>query len=197
MPYDFFKRLLGHKSGEATCARLERSGKYVAAYQAWVEAQVYLNWSGPFFKTYHYQKSNIPGPLRVQLVQDEHVRGIVFFYDSNIGADNFSFFFDLLRDRVLALGYTLHSSDKLDIRHERYTEQVEKLLLTPPASDLPGTSLCNQLYGNVLLDYIKVNKLPGYIRFVANAYSDSYFSKPLPFDVLLEQVLQPNEEKKN
>lgn len=95
-----------------------------------------------------------------------------------------------------AQSYTLHSCDKLEVKHERYTEQVEKHLLTPPASDLPGTSLCNQLYGNVLLDYIKVNKRPGYIRFAVNAYNDSYFSKPLPFDELLEKVLQPGEEQK-
>lgn len=193
---EFLRRLLGHENGEATCTRLRRSGRYTASYTAWVEEQAYLNWTGPFFKSYHYTKAGLTGPLRVQLVHDAHVRGAVFFYDPNIGDGNFSFFFDLLKDRVQALGYALHSCDKLKVRHERYTEQVEKHLLTPPASDLPGTSLCNQLYGNILLDYIRVNRHPGYIRFIANAYNDSYFSQPLPFDELLEKVLQPHEEKK-
>ncbi|WP_345160070.1 hypothetical protein [Pontibacter saemangeumensis] len=176
---------------------LKRSGRYEADYQAWLHDRVYLHWTGPFFKSYHYTKANLTGPLRVQLVQDAHVRGAVFFYDPSIGDSNFSFFFDLLKDRVQALGYTLHSCDKLKVRHERYTEEVEKHVLTPPASDLPGTSLCNQLYGNVLLDYIKVNSRPGYIRFIANAYNDAYFSKPLPFDELLDKVLQPHEENTN
>lgn len=194
MPFnEFFKRLLGHDHGVVTCTSLKRSGRYEAAYQAWLQAEVYLHWTGPFFKSYHYAKAGLTGPLRVQVIQDVHVRGAVFFYDPNIGDDNFIFLFDLLKDRVLALGYTLHSCDKLEIRHERYTEQVEKHVLTPPASDFPGTSLCNQLYGNVLLDYIKVNRRPGYIRFVANAYNDPYFSQPLPFDELLEKVLQPQD----
>ncbi|MCJ8167381.1 hypothetical protein MKJ04_21245 [Pontibacter sp. E15-1] len=194
MPFnEFFKRLLGHESGKATCTKLERTGKYKAAYKEWLNAQVYLNWTGVFYKSYHFLKANFPAPLRVEIVRDTHVRGVVFFYDPSIGATNFCYFFDLLRDRVLEQGYTLHNCDKLEIRHERYTEQIEKHLLTPPASDLPGTSLCNQLYGNVLLDYIKVNKHPGYIRFAANAYHDSYFSPALPFEELLEKVLQPDE----
>lgn len=196
MPFnEFFNRLLGLKTGEITCKKLERSGKHLTAYKAWVKAQVYLNWTGPFFKAYHYQKAGLPGPFRVQVVQDEHVRGAVFFYDPAIGENNFTYFFDLLKDRVQTMGYTLHSCDKLEVRHERYTEQVEKHVLTPPASDLSGTSLCNQLYGNILLDYIKVNNHPGYIRFITNVYNDPYFSRPLPFDELLQKVLQPDGEQ--
>ncbi|WP_162054767.1 hypothetical protein [Pontibacter pamirensis] len=194
---EIFKRLLGHNTGETTCTRLERSGKHVAAYTTWVKEQVYLNWTGPFFKAYHYRKADLPSQLRVQITQDEYVRGIIFFYDPSIGANNFTYFFDLLKDRVQAQGYTLHSCDKLEVRHERYTEMVEKHVLTPPAADVSGTSLCNQLYGNILLDYIKVNSQPGYIRFVTNVYNDPYFSKPLPFDELLEKVLQPHEVQVN
>jgi hypothetical protein len=196
MPFnEIFKRLLGLHKGQPTCTRLERSGKYMAAFSKWVSAQVYLNWTGPFYKAYHYRKSDLPSQLRVQLVQDEHVRGAVFFYDPSIGEHNFAFLFNLLKDRVHALGYRMHSSDKLEVRHERYTELLEKHVLTPPASDIQGTNLCNQVYGNILLDFTQVNGHPGYIRFVANAYNDPYFSRPLPFEELLEKVLQPHETK--
>ncbi|PRY12371.1 hypothetical protein CLV24_108115 [Pontibacter ummariensis] len=192
---DFFGRLLGLKRGGPTCNKLERSKKFKLAYKQWVAAQVYLKWTGAFFKAYHYKKANLPADYRVQLVQGEHTRGIIFFYDPSIGDQNFEFLFDLLKDRVEALGYTLHSCDTLEIRHDRYREQIEKRLLTPPASDVNGTSLCNQLYGNILLDHIKVNKRPGYIRLAANAYADSFFSRPLSFNKLLEQVLQPGERQ--
>lgn len=195
MPFnDIFKRLLGLSGNAPTCTRLQRAPKYKEAYKGWVQQQVYLNWTRPFFKSYHYQKAGLPAEFRVQLVEAENMRGAIFFYDPSIGNNNFTYFFDLLKDRVAEQGYTVHSCDKLQVRHERYTEQIEKHLLTPPASDLPGSSLCNQLYGNVVLDYVLVNKHPGYIRFIVNTYNDPYFSKPLPFDELLEQVLQPNEK---
>lgn len=192
---DFFKRMLGHGTGQATCQKLLRPKKYRAAYQAWMAEEVYLHWTGPLFKSYHYQKATLQGPLRVQLVNESNLNGLIFFYAPQISPTNFTFFFDFLKDRVQDQGYQLHSCDTLEIKHERYTEQIEKHLLTPPASDVPGTQICNQQYGNVLLDYIKVNKQPGYIRFVTNAYNDSYFSKPLPFDELLEKVLAPNHTK--
>jgi hypothetical protein len=151
----------------------------------------------PFFTAYHYKKADLPAQYRVQVIAEEHLRGAIFFYDPRIGADNFAFFLELLKDRVQQQGYTLHSGNKLQVRHERYTEEIEKLVLTPPASDLPGTSLCNQLYGNVLLDYIKVNKRPGFIRFAANSYQDAFFSKPLPFEELLEKTLQPHEQPRS
>ncbi|MCX2741808.1 hypothetical protein [Pontibacter anaerobius] len=195
MPFnDFFKRMLGFRKKLPTCSALKRSPKFLAAYQRWVSKQVYLNWTGPFFRAYHYQKAGMPCNYRVQLLQEEHFKGAVFFYDPSIGPENFSFFFELLKERVLQQGYTLHSGNKLQVRHERYTEQIEKLLLTPPASDVPGSSLCNQLFGNVILDYIKVNKHPGFIRFAANTYHDAHFSKPLPFEELLENTLQPEEK---
>ncbi|GAB3815884.1 hypothetical protein GCM10028895_10520 [Pontibacter rugosus] len=142
---EFYKRLLGLSKNAPTCSTLTRSGKYGEGYQEWVAAQLYLNWTIPFFKAYHYKKATLPASLRVQLIQEEHFNGAVFFYDPSIGAGNFCYLFDLFKDRILENGYTLHSCDKLEVRHERYTEQVEKHLLTPPASDLPGTSLCNQL----------------------------------------------------
>lgn len=196
MPFnEILNRLFGLGRGRPTCTKLKRTGSYMAAFEDWVEAQVYLNWTGPFFKAYHYRKADLPSQLRVQVLQEEHMRGVVFFYDPSIGETNFGYFFDLLKHRVQVLGYNLHSSDKLEIRHKRYTELLEKLVLTPPASDLPGTSLCNQLYGNVLLDYTKVNGHPGYIRLATNTYDHPFFSKPLPFEELLESILQPHETK--
>ena len=195
MPFnDFYKRLLGLGKKKPTCSATKRSAKFVAGYKKWVNSQTYLNWTGPFFTSYHYHKANLPTQSRVQLLSGDHLKGVLFFYDPSIGADNFCYFFELLKDRVLEQGYTLHSSNALQVRHERYTEQVEKFLLTPPASDLPGTSLCNQLYGNVLLDLVKVNKRPGYIRFAVNWYQDAFFSKPLPFEDLLSSVLRPQEQ---
>lgn len=193
---DFLHRLFGIGKGMPTCHNLRRSSAYSAAYKAWVEAQVYLNWTAPLFKAYHYQKAQLNSDLRVQLMSEVHRNGAVFFYCPSIGKENFKFIFDLLKDRVLQLGYALRSSDKQEVRHKRYCEVVERHFLVPPASDLPGSDLCNQMYGNITIELILINNLPGYIRFVANSYADVYFSKPLPFPVLLENVLQPNEQAK-
>ncbi|MFD2245176.1 hypothetical protein [Pontibacter ruber] len=185
--------MLGWGSTSPTCKKLTRQTAFVNAYQQWVNAKTYLNWTPLFYKAYHYQKAGITGKLRVQLVEEHNLNGVVIFFDPTIGAENFTYLFELLKDRLLQVGYTLHSSDQHVTRHQRYTELIEKYFLTPPAADVAGTNLCNQLYGNILLDQVKVNGRPGYIRFVANAYADAFFSEPLPFNELLEKVLQPDE----
>ncbi|MBF9254685.1 hypothetical protein I2I11_15375 [Pontibacter sp. 172403-2] len=126
-------------------------------------------------------------------MEAENRKGFIFFHDPAISSENFSFLFDFLKDRVLAQGYCLHSMDELEKRHARYTEQVNKYILLPPAAELPGSGLCNQLYGNITLDYIKINRNPGYIRLLADSYADPYFSRPLAFTDLLDKVLQPDE----
>lgn len=194
MPFnEFLKRLLAWETKLPTCRKLKRSAAYRAAHGKWVTAQVYLHWTGPLHKAYHYRMAGMSHVCRVQLIEEENRKGFIFFHDPAISSQNFSFLFDFLKDRVLEQDYCLHSMDALETRHARYTEQVEKYFLMPPASDVPGCNLCNQLYGNITLDYIKINKHPGYIRLTANTYADPYFSSPLPFTDLLDKLLRPDE----
>lgn len=197
MPFnDFFNRLFGSGDASLSCHTLKRSEKYLTAFNAWVAGKVYLNWTQPFFKAYHYQKSGISNAAyRVQLVDESNLKGAVLYYHTDIGPKNFCFLFELIRHRVQEAGYLLHSSDTRKVSHQRYKEQVERYVLTPPPATTPDTDLCDQLYGNIHIDCVYVNKLPGYIRFVTNTYADPYFSKALPFADLLEMVLQPNEQQ--
>jgi hypothetical protein len=194
MPFnEFLKRLLGQKKKGPTCKSLKRSQGFKTSFYAWQKAQTHLPWTSSFFKAYHYKKAHLPSPLQVELIDETNRQGVKLFFDTSIGADNFIFLFELLKERATGLGYVLHNSNKLEACHGFSSEQMEKYLFTPPATDLPGTGLCNQLYGNILLDYVQVNKQPGYIRLVTNTYPDTCFSAPLPFTELLELLLQPGE----
>ena len=194
MPFnEFLKQLLGWGSTTPTCKKLKRRTAFVNGYSRWVDARTYLNWTPLIYKAYHYQKAGLQAKLRVQLVEQDNRSGFLLFFDPAIGAENFSFLFELLKDRLIEAGYVLHNSDQHVIRHKRYSELIEKYFLAPPAADVPGTNLCNQLYGNILLDYVKVNGHPGYMRLIANAYKDSFFSQPLPFNELLDKILKPEE----
>ena len=192
MPFnDFFKRLLGRGKKMMKCSATKRSDRFKATYRSWLHEQTYLSWTGPFFTAYHYEKAGLPTPYQVQLLCSDSLKGVVFFYDEGIGADNFGFLFELLKDRVLQQGYTLRSGNKL----ESNGQDIEKLLLLPLPEDVPGTKLCNQRYGNVLLDYMKTNNQPEYIRLVVNTYKDPHFSRPSSFEELLEKVLKPQENR--
>ncbi|SHK46965.1 hypothetical protein [Hymenobacter psychrotolerans] len=169
---------------------LRRTAAEEQAHARWVEQQVYLNWAGPYFKAYHFSKAGIQGQgLRAQLLDEPGRRGVVMLYDPSIGPGNFRHFFDLLRDRVLALGYNLSTSDQRTLHHEQYTETIDKHLLKPRPNDCTATGRCNQRYGNVVLDLVRVNGQPGFIRFFSNPYHDAIFTPPHSFEELLAAVL--------
>ncbi|MBO3269571.1 MULTISPECIES: hypothetical protein [Hymenobacter] len=186
----FFKQLFGSTAAacQAEWQPLVRTNVQQQAYARWVEQRVYLNWMGPFFKAYHFQKTNVRGRgLRVQLLSEGGRQGALFFYDPSIGS-NFQHLFDFIRDRVLALGYHLSTSDRRRLPHPEYTETIEKHFLKPTPGDCPDTGRCNQRFGNVTVDLVRINDQPGFIRFVSNPYHDTIFAPAHTFDELLDAV---------
>ncbi|MBC6609658.1 hypothetical protein H8B15_01910 [Hymenobacter sp. BT507] len=187
----FFKQLFGSTATacQAEWQPLVRTKAQQQAYAHWVEQRVYLNWMGPFFKAYHFLKTNVRGRgLRVQLLSEGGRQGALFFYDPSIGPGNFQHLFDFIRDRVLALGYHLSTSDRRRLPQAEYTETIEKHFLKPTPGDCPDTGRCNQRFGNVTVDLVRINDQPGFIRFVSNPYHDTIFSPAHTFDELLDAV---------
>ncbi|HEY4651473.1 MAG TPA: hypothetical protein VIG72_08660 [Pontibacter sp.] len=187
----FLKRLLGLFSNKPACTKLQRSKRYKARYIAWLQQKDCAVLAGSFYKAYHYKKAGIDGNYRVQLVKEQHRHGAVFFHNPAIQADDFSFFFDYLKDQVLQHGYKLRSADIRCLPHPRFKQRIETYYLTPIPVNLPESALCNQQYGNILLDFTSINQHPGYIRLIADGFKDPHFSTPLPFADLLMATLQP------
>ncbi|MCB2410093.1 hypothetical protein [Hymenobacter lucidus] len=189
--FSFLKKIFsaGQAAGPTSWQPLLRTPAQQRAHKQWVAQQVYLNWMGPFFKAYHFQKTGVCArQLRVQLLQQEGRQGALFFYDPSIGPGNFRHLFDFIRDRVLTQGYNVSVSDKRLAKHERYAECIEKHFLKPLPNDCTATGRCNQRFGNVTVDLVSINGQPGFIRFFANPYHDTIFTPPTSFDTLMDAV---------
>ncbi|SHJ49328.1 hypothetical protein SAMN02745146_3240 [Hymenobacter daecheongensis DSM 21074] len=189
--FRFLKRILASPGTQqaAQWQPLARTPAQVRAHDQWVAQQVYLNWMGPYFKAYHFRKTGVCGQgLRVQLLEECGRQGALFFFDPSIGPGNFRHLFDFIRDRVLALGYNLSTSDQRTLRHERYIETIDKHFLKPQPKDCTQSGRCNQQFGTVTVDMVSVNGQPGFIRFSANPYHDAIFTPAHSFDALMERV---------
>ncbi|MFT6053161.1 MAG: hypothetical protein ACJAS3_000119 [Roseivirga sp.] len=46
----------------------------------------------------------------------------------------------------------------------------------------------NQLYGNILIEYVMIVRKPSYIKLMANIYQDRMYSEALAFDELIEKL---------
>ncbi|MER2998275.1 hypothetical protein [Pontibacter populi] len=191
------KRLLGLFRNKPVCYKLQRSERYQAKYKAWTNSTECKELTAAFYKAYHYKKAGVQCSFRVQLINDEHRQGVILFHDPAIPQKAFSYLFDHLKDQVKLQGYKVKSADKRRIVHERYNQQIETYYLTPLPADVPGSILCNQLYGNILIEQTRVNHHPGFIRLIADTIPGSFFSEPLPFADLLSHIMQPTEKLQN
>ena len=190
----FLKRLLGLFSNASYCRKLVRSERYLAKYKKWVEHQAFTELTAAFYKAYHYKKAGVNCLYRVQLIKEESRVGAIFFYDPKITATDFTYLFDYLKDLTLGLGYKVRTADRRKIAHPQYSQHLEAYYLTPLPTNVPGTATCNQLFGNILLEYTLVNRHPGYIRIMSDSYPDPHFSKPLPFDQFMKAIFQSTEK---
>lgn len=186
----FFKRLLGLFCSKPLCRKLGRNTRYLAKYKVWLESGAAIAVGNAFFKAYHYKKAGVTCPYRIQLIDEQQRQGVILFYTPALKVQEFSFLFDYIKEQVVLQGYQLRTADRRKLPHKRYTQHTETYCLTPTPSDMAGTKLCNQLYGNILIDYTLINNHPGYIRLIADPYKDVHFSDPLPFPELLSRLLQ-------
>jgi hypothetical protein len=182
------------KANASVCKALPWKTAEEKAYRKWVQQKTFLHWTPCIFKSYHYQKCKVRPSFRLQLIHSAHKNGVVLFFSPEIGKQNFRHLFQFIKDKCLQLGYAHYLSDQRIITHDRYTETIDKHYLKPPPRDVPGSTLCNQLYGNIIIDLVSINGQPGFIRFYVNTYGDTLFSEPLPFDELMEKVFDTEPE---
>ena len=153
--------------------------------------KVYLNWVGPYYKAYHLRKGGAGGRrgLRVELLREEGRQGALLFYDASIGPGNFRHLYELLGERIVALGYHRACHDQRQRHHLEHCETTHKQFFKPNPTDCAESGRCNQRYGLVTLDYVRVNGEPLFIRLSSNAVCEPHFTAPKSFEELLAALL--------
>ncbi|MCS6967165.1 MAG: hypothetical protein RMJ44_02105 [Cytophagales bacterium] len=171
---------------------LERNQDFRHKMFLWQNSGAHHRLAYQFWEAWQLKKNQQLADFQVHILKINGSNGIAFTYHPQIGPEPFQFFFDYLRDKTLQIGYQLYTSDRRIYLRSHYTETVEKHYLKPPI-DLRvenGKFLpCNQLYGNVLIEYVQIDDQPSFIRLMAHYYQDSLYQPPLPFDDFVKNVL--------
>lgn len=144
------------------------------------------------WEAWQLKKEKQTSDLQVHLLKIDGSNGIALSYHPQIGAEEFQFFFDHLKEQALQIGYRLYTSDRRIFIRPNYSETIEKHYLKPPA-DLRivdgQVQRCDQRYGNIIIEYIQIDDKPSFIRLMAHYYEDQLYLKPMPFDELLREML--------
>lgn len=169
-----------------------REDKYKKSYFDWMNSGYYKKLLQSIKNAYWKKRNDQIDDFQVHLLQMPYANGLAITYHKNVPEMHFQHFFDLLKDKVLNLGYQQANADRRMFDRPNYVETIEKYYLKPPitAQIVAQNELLNQKYGNILIEYILIDDQPSYIKLVASVYSDRLYTVALPFDQLLSHIFE-------
>lgn len=114
-----------------------------------------------------------------------------FFFNPNLGIPNevFTYLLDYFKDVLIENGYQLYMSDRRYSDKPQGVECIERHYLKPgmeQGAEFP----VNQRFGNIIVEYYRVDDKPSYLKLMANVYSDRNYTKALPFSTLADLLFE-------
>ena len=170
---------------------LERTSRESESFLAWADSHKRTELLTEIYNAYHLKKKGIVAKLNLHLLETKYSNGFAVTYDSEISADDFRNLFDFLKEKTLEFDYRLAQNDRRIIDRESFEEVIEKWYLKPQGLELEEKKT-NQLYGNILIEYVMIDRKPSYIKLMANVYQDRLYSEALPFEEFIEKLFDRN-----
>jgi hypothetical protein len=187
---DVFKKLFPQKrvmTNELIHETLERSEKELESFNAWMKTDEPNHLLAEVYNSYQLKKKGITAQLDVHLLETPYSNGFAISFNQEKTKEEFRNLFDLFKERILEFEYKLSQKDRRVIDRDTYEEVIEKWYLKPQGETIEKNKF-NQLYGNILIEYVLVDRKPSYIKLMANIYQDRMYSKALAFDELIEKL---------
>lgn len=169
---------------------IERSKEYRAALEQWKHTLVcrrLSDWIGNQFALAEALPDDVDDGI--DFLNTPSSKGfVIHLHKTNYDRREASFFFDLLKERVLAQGYRLQISDRRVYANRPWVETAERHYLKPkPEFGAPGK--IRQRFGNITILLLLRNDEPHQLRFQATTYQDHLFLKADSFKELMVQLL--------
>ena len=111
---------------------------------------------------------------------------VIHLYKTQYSERDATYFFDYLKERVLAAEYRTQISDCRAFNRPQHTEKIERHYLKPKPDFLPEKQeKLNQRFGNVMIELEFRDDNPYRIKFRATGYRDSLFKDTEDFQDLM------------
>jgi hypothetical protein len=172
---------------------IKRSDKEKADFEEWKAGGEGKQWLEEFSRAYNFTKLDIQSEWSILIHQSPYSNGFALDYKPIFSKAHFQHFFDLLKERVLALNYRPSGSDRRIIQKENYIETREMHYLKPHPGE--STVKANQRYGNIMIEHVSFNEKPQYIKLMANIYQDRLFTEAKNFDDFIRAILDTQDNR--
>ncbi len=164
---------------------IKRSQSFLRNFNAWKASELCEEYLNEIWQSYFWRKNGIDKNPHVSIFESSRSNGFAIIYQPNFNKYHFHYLFDYLADKVKKLDYKLVTS-KFTMKERGDLVETKEMHYLKPKNDL--TSPRDQKFGNVQIEYTKVNDEPTNIKLIANTYSDRAYQEPKNFEQLAEYI---------
>lgn len=177
---------------------IKRSEAYKNAYFRWLNEGKYRWLLQKINCGYELKKKDEIDDLQIHILHSTGANGFAVSYSLLMEDKDLQFLLDYLKERVLQLGYKSYSSERRIFDRKEYVETIEKHYLKPITSKVipenahyhpNNKEIYDQIYGNIIIEYISIDDKPSFLRMMRHYYSDFLYMPARPFDDLVNHLL--------
>lgn len=162
-----------------------RDDEFQEGYDKWKRthnSRRLLDWLVEQYATY---KAGQPTDAGVGFLNLSSSKGfVIYFGQLNYTPEEIEYFFDFLKERILALDYRSDISDRRVFSRKNWVETRERHYLKPNRDFESGT-LMDQGFGNITIEHELRNDVPHNLRLRATFYSDAMYKDAASFGALM------------
>lgn len=201
--FDFFKNIFGESGKDnqpiinskkpLIHEELSRNEQEKHGFERWKLEDAKDNMVRYILQQYKLHHQNANYDLNALLfLNTTNSKGFILRYKGiSTTKSEFQYLFDYLREQILQhLYYKKYLSDIREFARKDYVETIERHYVKPRFLYDEEKQIVNQLYGNVIIEHTLYNQNPVEIKFMVNSYTDYKYTQVIPFNNLLEIILQ-------
>lgn len=169
---------------------IQRSQSFVKKFDKWKASENCAELLNDLWQSYFWRKKGIEKRPTVLLHESNYSNGFAISYeDSGLDQYSFHYLFDYLKEQVKLLGY-LSITSKVTMKEKGNDVETKEMHYLKPKRGF--IEPIDQKYGNVLIEYYKINEVPTVIKVVANTYPDRIYKEPKSFELLTQHLFTKN-----
>jgi len=171
---------------------LKRTEAQQTAYQEWLHDRYHTSLLESVSKAYYLKQEKLTSDIQIHLFASPYANGFAITYEeTNMGKQDLMFLCEHFKDTILTLNYELKSSQREITDKGSFVNTVERYYLKPESRQaILKNERIDQLYGNLLLEYVLIDEKPSYLKVLSTIYADRTFTPAQDFNDLVQILFQ-------
>ena len=164
---------------------LKRTPGFIDDYLKWRNQDMFSVLKYDILKSWQLYENNEELPVDITIFTSDYANGFIIYPHYKDTMIPLAFLMEFFKDKLVNIGYNLTHADRKMHEVQSNVEIIEKYYLKPSRS---STIPKDQLYGNVVIELLKLGQEEVRIQFLVNIYSDRHYSRAKDFSELLSVI---------